>query len=767
MAEAEPLLPVPPPRPLSSFIGRQAEIEALKRLLAGTRLVTLTGPGGCGKTRLAIEVARETAERYLDGTAFADLSPLRDAAAALEGIGGALGPRKAAPGDVAELIGRARLLLVIDNAEHLVESVAALVEHLLGRCPNLCVLVTSREPLNIGGETIWPVRSLQLPPPDAPPDPGRLASYDAVRLFVTRAVEHEPAFALTPENAAAVVSICRRLDGLPLALELAAARVRSLGVGEIHTRLNDSFRLLAGGSRTSVARHRTLRAAVDWSYRLLDAAERHLFGRLAVFAGTFDLPAVEAVCSDAELPPSDVAEVLHRLVDKSLVVATAQPDGGLRYRFIEAIRQYGQECLLAAGDPGIRARHAAYYAALVDRLDAGEGDFRARVETMTAEYDNVGLSLDWAADQDADLEAGIVVRMRWFWRLRGPVREARERTRSALAKAHPVPDRRAELLTHAAAWSRQAGDLGTALAQIEEAAALLDRIGDPLVAVGVLRQRALLRAVSGDLAGSEQDYVDALARLEGMPPGFELTALLNNLALTRLGTGRPADALEAMQRWLSVRAHVPDQWSWLPSVLQTYGAVLLALDRLPEARHSFIEGLECAVEYDNLAAAVALLDGLGCLASRMRDAALCLELLAAARACARAAGAPYAEAPATPAGDAERASRSALGPRAAQAAWARGLRLDLRSALGRARGGASEPGATLPPRKREIVELVAAGLSNKEIARRLGISERTVDAHLAQLRAGLGLRNRAQVTAWAMSRGLVGAPPADGRAGDA
>ena len=758
MAEAEPFLPAPPPRPLSSFVGRRGEIEALgRRLLAGIRLVTLTGPGGSGKTRLAIEVAREVAPHFPGGVAFADLSALRDPAAVPDCVLGALGPRGPLPRDVAQLIGAAGLLLVIDNAEHLVAATSTLVASLLDRCPNLGVLVTSREPLNIGGEAIWPVVSLELPPPDAPAEPGRLGAYDAINLFATRAVEHEPSFALTPENAPLAVSICRRLDGLPLALELAAARVRSLGLGEIHTRLNDSFRLLTGGSRTAVARHRTLRAAVDWSYCLLDAPERRLFGRLAVFVGTFDLRAVESVCSDGEPDRAEVADVLHRLVDKSLVVSTAQPDGGLRYGLIEAVRQYAQERLLAAGEPGIRARHAAYYARLVERLDGGDGDFRTRVDTMTRDYDNVRLALDWASDEDPELEAAIVVGLRWFWRVRGSVREARERTLSALSKHHPAPNRRARLLADAFGWSRQAGDIDAVRAHIEEAAILLDRIDDAKLAARILLQLGVMRALSGDLAAAERDYADGVGRLEGLPPSVELMSLLNNLAMTRLAAGRPAAALAAIERCVSVQAQVGDFSSWLTRTVHTHGVALLALDRLDEARERFLEGLESAAEYANAAEAVQLLDGLACVAARTGEPALCLELLAVARICERAAGVGDVEPWAGATAEAERSSRSALGPRAARAAWARGGQMDLRAALARARRSAGGPPVrSLPPRKRQIVELVAAGLGNKEIARRLAISERTVDAHLAQLRSQLGLRNRARIVAWAVASGLAG-----------
>src|SRR5437867_172204 len=335
MGEGAALPPPSLPRPLSSFVGRRTEIEELKRALGGARLVTLTGPGGCGKTRLALELAFKVRSRFPDGVGFVDLAPVRDPATVPETVATALGRSGQDRGDAAEMIGEARLLVVLDNAEHLVDSVCNLAAEFLDRSPNLRILVTSREVLNVAGEVSWRVPPMQLPPEEAQPDPAALSGYDAVRLFVTRAAEHESSFRLTAANARLVVAICRRLDGIPLALELAAARVRSLGLAEVFTRLSNSFQLLTGGSRTAVDRHRTLRATVDWSHGLLDASEQRLLRRLALFAGTFDLGAVEAVCSNSSLPVEELADVLHRLVDKSLVMVHPAPDGSLRYGLME------------------------------------------------------------------------------------------------------------------------------------------------------------------------------------------------------------------------------------------------------------------------------------------------------------------------------------------------------------------------------------------------------------------------------------------------
>jgi predicted ATPase/DNA-binding CsgD family transcriptional regulator len=758
VAEGAVLSPAPLPRPLSSFVGRRREIEELKRVLSGARLLTLTGPGGCGKTRLAVEVASEVSSRFPDGIGFVDLAPVQDPATVPETVATGLGLSRQARFEATEMIGEARLLLLLDNAEHLVESVSQLAAELLSRSPNLYILVTSREILNVAGEVSWRVPPMQLPPEDAQPDPAALADYDAVQLVATRAAEHQTSFQLTASNAQLVVAICRRLDGIPLALELAAARIRSLGLAEIATRLNNSFQLLTGGPRTAVDRHRTLRATVDWSYRLLEDSEQRLLRRLALFAGTFDLAAVEAVCSDSELPVDELAEVLHRLADKSLVTVHPRPDGSLRYGLMEAIRQYGQERLLEVGESRLRTMHARHYAALVDRLETGD-DLRARVDRLTAEYENVRLALDWAGDEDPDLQVVMISKLDWFWEVRGTVREARQRILAALAKEPTSPTGQARLHMTAASWFRLTGEFETAMAQIEEAVLIVEQLDDPALAARIVNSRGILRVFARDLAGAESDFSQSLEILKGLPPDEGLARSLNNLALLRLELGHPGEALEMVRTAIQVLAQLSHRTVHLPLVHHTHGAALLMLKRAPEARARFMEGLDEAAEYGNYRAAVALLQGLACCAAESGEAECCLELLAAAQNCAHTAGLKEFQAPATPTIEAERMSRAALGDHAANQAWERGLGMDLRAALKRTQGGlGDDPGSPITRRKRDIIQLVAMGLANKEIARRLSISERTVEAHLEQVRNQLGFRNRAQIAAWAVSRGLISNP---------
>ncbi len=349
---------------LTSFIGRDAEISDVRQILAANRLVTLTGPGGMGKTRLAIQVAGQIATEFRDGAWYVDLAPITDPDLVPVAMRGALGqadqPGRSTTETLVRAVGDRRMLVLVDNCEHLLDSVASLTSSLLRGCPSLTLLATSREPIGVAGEVTWQVRSLSL-------------DDEAIELFVDRARRVRSGFTVTDDDVDAVREICLRLDGMPLAIELAAARVRALSLEEIVGSLHDRFRLLTGGGRTAVRRQQTLRASVDWSHALLTGPEQILFRRLAVFLGGFDLGAARAVAGGAEVESYQVIDQLTLLVDKSLVVAD-NTGGRMRYRLLETVRQYALEKLGESGEAdAVRTRHRDYYTAMAALLDAPGG----------------------------------------------------------------------------------------------------------------------------------------------------------------------------------------------------------------------------------------------------------------------------------------------------------------------------------------------------------------------------------------------------------
>jgi predicted ATPase/class 3 adenylate cyclase len=475
------------PNQLTSFVGRDRELAEVKALLNDHHLVTLTAAGGAGKTRLALQVAADLVEGFPDGVWLVDLAPLAE---------GGLVPRAvAAPLDVRAEPGRPLaqtlidhlrdkdLLIVLDNCEHLIQATSELVDDLLRAVPGLRILATSREALNIPGEATWRVPSLSLPDLTHLPPPDGLGRYEAVQLFVDRAVSAQPSFSLSEQNSAAVARVCHRLDGVPLALELAASRVKMLPPSEILRRLDDRFRLLTGGSRTALPRQQTLRAAVDWSHDLLSSAEQALFRRLSVFTGGFDLEAVEEVCRGEMLAGEDILDLLAQLVDKSLVVADPLEDGRIRYGLHETLRQYGQEKLIAAGEADdAHGGHLRYFLILAEEASSRAGRLDPNppwLQRQEREHDNFRAALDWAGAHDPEAQLRLAGALAWFWYLHSThMSEGRERLAEALVQRGGRTPIVARALWGASLLACWQGDTEGARPMAEESLSMWRELGD-------------------------------------------------------------------------------------------------------------------------------------------------------------------------------------------------------------------------------------------------------------------------------------------------
>ena len=507
------------PSQLTGFVGRETELREIGKLLEVSRLLTLTGAGGSGKTRLAIEVAAEAVDAYPDGVWLVDFAAIRDPDLIPQPVAAVLGLR-ASPGvslteAVAGYLRQKTALLVLDNAEHLLEAVARFTHALLESCPDLHILATSRERLGISGETVWQVPPLGLPEGDDIPLL-ELLEADAVRLFAERAASVQPGFSLSDETGPVVARICRRLDGMPLAIELAATRIRVLSPPEIARRLDDRFRLLTGGSAVALPRQQTLRTAVDWSYDLLSDAERTLFDRLSVFQGGFGLEAAEAVCAAGTLAPQQVLDLLSGLFDKSLVATSEGPTGTTRYALLETLREYGRERLAHRGETDeLRRRHLDFFLAVAEEA---EPELRGPeqkdwFERLDADHANLRAALERSlVTGEADSALRLTGALWWFWSVRGYHTEGRSWLNRALtAGVDSPPSLRIDPLIGAGLLAYLQGDYQEAIEPSEEALALSREAADSRGVIFAQWNLGEVAINSGDVERAEIVYAEALA----------------------------------------------------------------------------------------------------------------------------------------------------------------------------------------------------------------------------------------------------------------
>jgi predicted ATPase len=525
------------PVQLTSFIGREEEIAAVDTLLQKTRLVTLTGAGGAGKTRLALQVGADTVDRFPDGVLLVDLSPLLDGALVPQAIASAVGVRERAAEPLTTTLANAlqgkSILLVLDNCEQVIETCAEVADGLLRSCLELSIVATSREPLAVPGEATFRVPSLAAPVVDAV-SPTEVEAFDAVRLFVDRAALARPGFTLDDTNVSAVAQICHRLDGIPLALELAAAGLRTLNAEQIRERLDDRFRLLTSGPRTVPRRHQTLRGAVDWSYDLLSVPERSLLGRLSVFAGGCNTETVRAVCSATPLDETAAEELLRSLADKSLVVVSER-DGRLRYAMLETIRQYAAERLEESDeDERLRRGHCERFLALAENFDSSFAGQKALIEQMDEEHDNLRQSLAWAIGSEHDRHAAVRLAgaLSYYWFHRGFVSEGRRWFDLVLAApSDGPPQAQVKALTGAGMLASHQFDTAAARRFNEDAVAMARHSGDRRTIASSLRWLARFEMLQGNHDRSAAVFDEALAIARQIGDKTVILDALHDLAI--------------------------------------------------------------------------------------------------------------------------------------------------------------------------------------------------------------------------------------------
>ena len=804
------------PSQATSFVGRAAELGELRSLVSGrSRLVTIAGPGGIGKSRLALQVAAEALDGDGGEVWLVELAPVAEPELVTRTMAAVLGVREE-PGrlildTLVDAVGDRYLLVVLDNAEHVLGAAAKLADALLRSCPQAYLLVTSREPLGISGEHVFRVPPLAVPPADLAA-PGRLAAFESVQLFADRAAMYRQGFALDDANAAAVAAVCVRLDGIPLALELAAARLRSLSVPEIGSRLDQRFRLLTGGSRTALPRHQTLRALIDWSYDLLSPTEQMLLGRLSVFAGGWTLAAAEAVTAAGSTGGWQVLDHLAALVDKSLVQAE-EIHGWTRYRLLETVRQYAAERLAlrpGAELAGTQAAHRDYYLALVETADTflRGPDEAVWLDRLEVEFDNIRAALAFSlADQEsAELGLRLATGLRWFCNMRGRGGEILEalsvllgrpdapvltRARALTASCHlrdqfgddsAVPSLVGEAIRIARdlnddaiaadalsqlCWFRYAhGDLPAARAQIDEALRLARATADPRLITYVLLNRGTLAGEGSDLDGAFADLQEAITLSRAAGDNYQLAVALANSGVYEQAAGE----LQAARSHLEEASTLVERLRY-PSLSVAMRLSLGYLDLAADpgsARRHFTASLNAARVTGVKSYVHAALLGLALAVGADGGLTVAATLHGVADEQYEQAGRAFATFDA-PLRDRDQAQlRVTLGDAAFGAAYHHGRTLSQADGIALAVATAEpEPGVAstgpagpLSDREREIVALLAGGATDAQIAERLFLSVNTVRSHLDRIRDKTGARRRPELVRYAVQAGIEAmAPP--------
>jgi predicted ATPase/DNA-binding CsgD family transcriptional regulator len=752
------------PRELTSFVGRRRELREVKEALSSTPLLTLIGPAGVGKTRLALRAAADLGRAFPDGVWVAELADLRDPALLAETVASALGHRDESTrwlvGTLIDFLTTKQLLLILDNCEHLLDACAVLADSLLRACPHLKILSTSREALGIGGETVLEVQPLPLPEEDRVPPPEALLKYDAVRLFVERAQYAWPQFEPSSSNARELCTLCRRLDGLPLALELAAVRIRAFTVSQILEQMDRRFGLLSTGSRTESVRHRSLRAAIDWSFELLSKEEQIVWRRLSIFAGGFDLEAANAICRDDGVREEAAGDLVASLVEKSILRRDVHGSTS-RYRMLDSIRELGRARLRESGEePRISERYRDWYADLAARVsDNSWGPSQAEWwDRAHLELANLREVLGLFVAEPGAAEAGLAMAadLAYYWLTRGTPREGR-RWLDALLGASPGRTRECAKALGVDGWlALVQGDVSKGLELLDECEVLAAELGEDAnlsVVSFALRGAVIWR---GDLGRAEELLERSLQLEKGAPDRRNAAIALGTLQIVWSERGDHSKAFDLCRRSAKLCREAGDRYilAWMLAG-QAYEAWHMhEWDRAEELE---AESLRLRRDLDNKVGMAHSIEILAWNATSTGRAERAARLLGGLQSLWESIPAtlypPYVRYHDACLADA----RSSLGVREFDRLYRDGRGIGTEQLVAVAleekqpvvQRAASRPSpAALTPREGEIAALVARGLSNKDIASKLVISQRTAETHVEHILTKLGFTSRAQIAAW-------------------
>ncbi|WP_344592007.1 ATP-binding protein [Actinomadura vinacea] len=741
-------------------------MKQVKDLLAANRLVTLTGVGGVGKTRLALKVAEDLRRGFADGVWLVNLTGLQEPGLVVQAITRALGLRDEVgrwdPLTLVDHLEGQQLLIVLDNCEHLLDACAQVVGTLLRGTYDVRILATSRQPLSVTGEHIVQVPPLSLPDRDGPPPPDQVARYDSVRLFTERAAQVQPGFAVDRDNCATVSDVCWQLEGIPLAIELAAVRLRVLSLGQLREGLRDRYRLLTAGWHDMPPRQRTLRALIDWSFQLCSASERTMWARVSVFRGGFDLDAAAAVCSGRGVPVEDVLDLVSSLIDKS-VLLREEHRGWTRYRMLETLREYGAAVLAESGETdAVLRRHRDYYQQLAQQVSEAifGPDQLTWFTRLRLDHANLRVAMEscLADPAQADTVLRVAAGLRSYWLVTGYLSEGRRWLDQALA-VDTRPTRTRAMALWVDAWlALMQGDLDTARPLLKESEELARQLRDKVAGAWAAQLTGYAAMGAGELAEADSRYREALPLHRAAGDDLGILCTLDRMAVLAALTGNTAAGVPYCEEALALCEARGERFNravmlWVLSLLywrqgDTPGARAAATDSIrlalpfddPIALARAVEVLAWIAADEHPEQAATLLGALDRL-WRSFGGALFLYLRRYHEAC-------------------EARVHEALGPAGYRTAYERGVQLPddrlLALVLGEeappAPAATEESAAVLTPREWQIAELITQGLSNKQIAARLVIAPRTAEGHVEHILTKLGFTSRAQIAAWAVGQ---------------